>query len=153
MELKRAAIEDVGKIWKLQTESFADLLEKYQDYDISPGNMTMEEVKSKFLEPFSCFYFIVQGKTIVGGIRIVDRKDGSRKKISPMFIMKEFRNKGYAQAAIRKVEEIHGGDNWKLATILQEEGNCHLYEKMGYCRTGQAKIISDKMTIVGYEKN
>jgi hypothetical protein len=26
---------------------------------------------------------------------------------------------------------------WKLDTILQEEGNCYLYEKIGYRKTGK----------------
>ena len=39
--------------------------------------------------------------------------------------MKEFRNKGLAQKAFEEVEKIHGHDNWKLDTILQEEGNCY----------------------------
>ena len=68
-------------------------------------------------------------------------------------IMKEFRNKGLAQKAFEEVEKIHGHDNWKLDTILQEEGNCYLYEKLGYKRTGLVENINDKMDIVYYEKN
>ncbi|PZT54713.1 GNAT family acetyltransferase [Paenibacillus silvae] len=41
---------------------------------------------------------------------------------------------------------------WELATILQERGNCYLYEKLGYQQTGETKEINDKMTIVFYEK-
>ena len=67
--------------------------------------------------------------------------------------MKEYRNRGYAQAAIREAEKIHGDSCWCLDTILQEEGNCHLYEKLGYRKTGETKIINDKMTIVFYEKD
>jgi hypothetical protein len=66
--------------------------------------------------------------------------------------MKEYRGKGYAQAAIKAVEELHGSDNWSLGTILQEAGNCHLYEKMGYHRTGENEVINERMTIIGYEK-
>lgn len=136
-----------------ETANIAAVLEKYQDYDISPGNMTMERVELKLNEPYTYYYFIVDGSETVGAVRIVDRMDGSRKKISPIFVMKEFRNKGFAQAAMRKAEEIHGQDNWKLATILQEDGNCYLYEKMGYHKTGQTEKINDKMTMVFYEKN
>ncbi len=63
------------------------------------------------------------------------------------------RNKGLAQKAFEEVEKIHGHDNWKLDTILQEEGNCYLYEKLGYKRTGLVENINDKMNIVYYEKN
>lgn len=50
--------------------------------------------------------------------------------------MQEFQGRGIAQEAIRLCEEIHGKKVWKLETILQEKKNCHLYEKMGYRKTG-----------------
>ena len=67
--------------------------------------------------------------------------------------MPEFRNKGYAQQAIKAAEKIHGSENWCLDTILQEKGNCHLYEKLGYHRIGKIDNISDIMDIVYYEKD
>lgn len=53
----------------------------------------------------------------------------------------------------RQFYEKHGSAGWELDTILQETGNCHLYEKMGYRRTAQCTVINDKMTLVGYEKD
>lgn len=82
----------------------------------------------------------------------MDKKDGSPKRISPVFIMKEYRNRGYAQKAIAEAENIHGHSLWELETILQEKGNCHLYEKMGYRQTGQTRVINERMTLVSYEK-
>ena len=85
---------------------------------------------------------------------MVDHKDGvTRKRISPIFIMPEHRNKGYAQQAIAEAERIHGKNHWKLDTILQEKGNCYLYEKLGYHQTGKTEQINDKMTTVYYEKD
>ena len=90
----------------------------------------------------------------VGVIRIVDCKnDVTRKRISPIFIMPEYRNKGYSQQAIKEAERIHGENHWKLDTILQEKGNCYLYEKLGYHQTGKVEQINDNMTIVFYEKD
>ena len=54
---------------------------------------------------------------------------------------------------IIEAERIHGADNWSLDTILQENGNLHLYEKLGYHRTGKIEKINDRMDIVYYEKN
>ena len=82
-----------------------------------------------------------------------DKKDGSRKRISPLWIMEEQRGKGYAQDAIRAVEALYGEHHWELNTILQEEGNLHLYEKMGYYRTGRTDKINERMDIVYYEKD
>lgn len=89
----------------------------------------------------------------VGAVRVIDKQDGSRKRISPIWIMKEYRNKGYAQQAIRAVEKIYGSDHWCLDTILQEKGNLYLYEKLGYHRTGKVDRINDRMDIVYFEKD
>lgn len=144
--------KECEKLWRMQVEAFSDLLEKYRDYDISPANEPMSRVMERLEQPFTYYYFIMDGDTAVGAVRVVDMKDGSPKRISPIFIMKEHRGKGFAKAAIRAVEELHGTDNWSLETILQEEGNCCLYEKMGYRRTGDTQVINERMTLVFYEK-
>lgn len=153
MELKRASVNDAETIWRMQKEAFAELLDKYRDYDISPANEPIERVEARLLQPYTYFYYIIEDNNTVGAVRVVDMKDGSLKRISPIFIMKEYRNRGYAQRAIRSAENIHGNGGWELDTILQEHGNCYLYEKMGYRQTGQTKIINERMTIVYYEKN
>jgi len=144
--------KECEKLWRMQVEAFSDLLEKYRDYDISPANEPMSRIMERLEQPFTYYYFIMDGDTAVGAVRVVDMKDGSPKRISPIFIMKEHRGKGFAKAAIRAVEELHGTDNWSLDTILQEEGNCCLYEKMGYRRTGDTQVINERMTLVFYEK-
>jgi hypothetical protein len=151
--LKRVELTDCEKLWKMQVEAFSEMLEKYRDYETSPANEPVSRVEERLKQPFTYYYFIMDGETPVGAIRVVNMKDGSRKRISPIFIMKKFRGKGYAQKAIIAVEEFHGRDNWALDTILQEAGNCYLYEKMGYHRTGEIEPINDRMTIIGYEKN
>lgn len=144
--------KECEKLWRMQVEAFSDLLEKYRDYDISPANEPMSRIMERLEQPFTYYYFIMDGDTAVGAVRVVDMKDSSPKRISPIFIMKEHRGKGFAKAAIRAVEELHGADNWALDTILQEEGNCRLYEKMGYRRTGDTQVINERMTLVFYEK-
>ena len=42
---------------------------------------------------------------------------------------------------------------WRLDTIKQETGNCHLYEKCGFVRVGDDIVINEKMTLVNYVKN
>ena len=137
----------------MQIEAFADLLAKYQDYETSPGNEPKERIRAKLLDEFTFFYFIHYENDIVGAVRVVDRKNGDRKRIAPIFIMKRFRNKGLAQKTFEEIEKIHGSNNWMLDTILQEEENCYLYEKVGYKRTGKIENINERMDIVYYEKN
>ena len=153
MRLVRANVSDCEKIWSLQIEAFADLLAKYQDYETNPGNEPKENIQAKLLDEFTFFYFIYHEDEIAGAVRVVDRKDGDRKRIAPIFIMKKFRNRGLAQKTFEEIERIHGINHWMLDTILQEAGNCYLYEKLGYKRTGKIEHINERMDIVYYEKN
>ena len=153
VELIRASRDDMKTIWLMQKEAFGGLLEKYQDHGISPASESYERIIEKYEMEGSFYYFISFDGVNVGVIRIIDKNDGSRKRISPIWVMSAYRNKGYAQAAIMEAERIHGADNWSLDTILQEKGNLHLYEKLGYHRTGKIEKINDRMDIVYYEKN
>ena len=153
VKLIKTSKEDMNTIWLMQKEAFGGLLEKYQDHGISPASESYERIIEKYEMQGSFYYFISDSGVNVGVIRIIDKNDGSRKRISPIWIMPEHRNKGYAQAAIKEAERIHGADNWSLDTILQEKGNLHLYEKLGYHRTGKIEKINDRMDIVYYEKN
>ena len=149
-KVNRDSIEDV---WKMQVEAFSELLAKYQDYDMSPAAESFDKVLARFEQPWTTYYFIMADNSRVGAVRVIDKKDGSRKRISPIWIMSEFRNKGYAQQAIEELERLYGSDNWCLDTILQEKGNIHLYEKVGYHRTGKVEHINERMDIVFFEKD
>ena len=153
VELITAKEEDIKTLWEMQVEAFRGLLETYQDYDLSPAAEGIDKVEARFSQPWTTYFFIVSGDAKVGAVRVVDKKDGSRKRISPIFIMQEYRGKGYAQEAILAIEELYGADHWCLDTILQEKGNLHLYEKMGYHQTGRVEKINDRMDIVFYEKD
>ena len=151
--LKRATCEDAELIWKMQIEAFSDLYEKYQDTDTSPATEPLEKILSRLRQCFTYYYIIEVDRNIVGALRVVDKKEkGGAKRISPIFILKKYRNMGIAQAAIIEAEHIHGNDNWELDTILSEKGNCYLYEKMGFKSTGKTEKVNDKMTLVFYQK-
>ena len=146
--LEKATESDMEEIWKMQVEAFKSLLEKYQDYDMSPATESYENVLNKYKQPWTCYYFIIKNNEKVGAVRVIDKKDGSRKRISPIWIMPVFRNQGLGQLAIRELEKIYGSHHWRLDTILQEQGNIYLYEKMGYKRIGDIENIKDGMDIV-----
>lgn len=153
-KLIKIGIDDAEKLWKMQVKAFQDLYEKYQDAETSPSTEKIDKIIMRLNQSFTYYYFIEANGRIVGAVRVVDQQEeGTAKRISPIFIMKEYRNKGYAQKAIQLVEEIHGSSNWELDTILQEKGNCYLYEKMGYHQTGKTETINNKLTLVFYRKN
>ncbi|MOA35325.1 hypothetical protein D3C78_1567680 [compost metagenome] len=73
--------------------------------------------------------------------------------MSPIFILPEHQGKGIAQRVFSMIEDKYNDARvWELDSILQEQGNCYLYEKLGYQKTGETKHINDKMTIVFYKK-
>lgn len=150
--LVRASLADAKKIWNMQKEAFAELFEKYQDFETSPAAEPLEKTIFRLKQPETYFYMIQFDGQTVGAVRVVDSGNNNRKRISPIFISPKFRNMGIAQKAIILAEKIHGSKNWELDTIIQEKGNCHLYEKMGYRTTGETKIINDKLTLVFYQK-
>lgn len=154
MYLRKAEYADTEQIHAMQKEAFAALLETYRDYGTSPACESLERVREKFLQPQTTWYLILLDTgEIAGAIRVWDAKDGSRKRVSPVFILQQYRGRGLAQQTFREIERIHGADHWCLDTILQEKGNCHLYEKLGYVRTGRIEKINERMDIVYYEKN
>ena len=153
IELQRATMEDAEKIWEMQRESFLRLLEIYEDYETNPANESIDRVAARLSQAFTFYYFIIHGGEKVGAIRVIDKKDGSAKRISPLFILPKFQGRGFAQSAIKAVEKIHGSHGWNLDTIQSEQGNCYLYEKMGYKATGKTEKINERLTLVFYAKD
>ena len=154
VQLVRVNIDEANNLWEMQVKAFLDLYEKYQDTETSPATESIDKILMRLSQPFTYYYYIQDDNTKVGAIRVVDKhEDGIAKRISPIFIMPEHRNKGYAQKAMQLAEAIHGFSDWELETILQENGNCYLYEKMGYYKIGKTEKINDKLTLVFYKKD
>lgn len=153
VNLIRVGCEKAELIRKMQVEAFAESYEKYQDTDTNPAAEPIEKVSARLNQPFTYYYLIQYGDEIAGAIRVVDKKvPEERKRISPIFVLKPYRNLGIAKKAIAEAERLHGSENWALETILEEPGLCHLYEKLGYRKTGKTEAISDRLTLVYYQK-
>lgn len=151
--LDKAGWGDCFEIHRLQIAAFKELLIKYKDREINPGAETVGKVIWRMEQPSTDYYFITLDGKHIGAIRIVDLGNG-KMRIANMFILPEFQGKGYAQQVIKSAEGLYSYANvWELDTIKQESKLCHLYEKMGYERTGREEFIQDGMTIVFYEKH
>jgi GNAT superfamily N-acetyltransferase len=150
--LVKASLEDAEFIHAMQIKSFMPLLERYQDFETNPANESLEKVIARIIQSFTDYYIIKSGSAFIGGIRIV-KKDNKRYRVSPVFILPEYQGNGLAQKVFQMIEQIyHDAKSWELDTILQEPGNCHLYEKLGYKKTGKTEIVNSRMTLVFYEK-
>ncbi len=157
IQLIRAKKEDAELLHRLQVEAFMPLYEKYQDDETSPAKESEERVLRRILDTNSEYYIIYNEHRSIGGIRVShhsrDVVINNVAWISPLFIIPEYQNKGIAQLVLQRVfEQYPEVISWRLDTIKQEKGNCHLYEKLGFVRVGEDKIINDKMTLVDYQK-
>ncbi len=136
----------------MQRRAFSEMLEKYRDYETSPAAEQLSKTENRISQPFTFFYFIRVGGVNVGAIRVVDKEDGRVKRISPLFVLPEYRRRGFAMRAVEEVEKIHGETDWELDTVLQEEAACRLYEKLGYKPTGERKTVNPRLTLIYYKK-
>lgn len=149
--LQKAGIEDARTIHAMQVQAFQGLLEKYQDYATNPAAEPVEKILWRMRAEGSCYFFILRDKEAIGAIRIVD--NGAKCRVSPVYILPEYQGRGYAQQAMLLAEKLYPQASlWELDTIQEEPRLCHLYEKLGYRRTGQTTQIQPGMTIVYYEK-
>ncbi|MEW9676321.1 GNAT family N-acetyltransferase [Lentibacillus sp. L22] len=149
--LEKATNDDAQSIFDMQVKAFMPLLEKYKDYDTNPANETIDRVFKRINNPNGGFYKILVDNILVGAICVI-RKE-SVHWISPMFILPKYQGKGIAQKAIISVEKMFiKATSWELATILEEERNCYLYEKMGYIKTGVIKKLDENTTLIFYKK-
>ena len=158
IELKLITREDAECLYKLQVEAFMPLYEKYQDDVTSPAKESLEKITQKIIEDNSDFYFILFNGEKAGGVRVKWYKGKKIYEnvnwISPIFIIPKFQNKGIASNVIEQLFDIYTNTiEWRLDTIKQEKGNCYLYEKCGFIRTGNEIVVNENMTLVDYVKN
>lgn len=159
IQLVLATEKDAELLHKLQVEAFMPLYEKYQDDETSPAKESLETIRWKITDhPKSEFYIIEFENEAVGGIRVRHHSSGTIVEgvnwISPIFVIPAFQGRGIAQRVVQKVFELYPDTLiWRLGTIKQEPGNCHLYEKCGFVRVGEEHPVNENMTLVDYEKS
>ncbi len=152
IKLEDVRDEDIEQLHGMQVESFMPLYEKYHD-DLSPAIESVDRVRARAQAPNRKYFFIQKDGARVGAINIGPKQgDDSAYFISPIFIIPKYQNQGIGYAAIMKAFSLYPDvKKWRLDTIKQEEGNCHLYEKCGFVRIGEEHVINDLMTLVDYE--
>ena len=152
VSLEKATEKDAQTILDIQVEAFLPLLTKYKDYETNPANEKIERVITRINRPNGGFYKIVVDSLTIGAICVYWKNDVEF-WISPMFILPAYQGNGIAQKAITLMEDMFPqATSWELATILEEERNGYLYEKMGYTKTGMSKKINDHSTLIFYKK-
>ena len=156
IELVRAELKDAELIHSMKYESFLPLYERYRDDATSPVSEPLAKVVRQLHEERTDYWLIRHQSEIVGAVRVaLDGAENGRliSRISPLFILPEHQHRGLGYAAMTAIHALYPqADIWRLSTIKQEKGNCHLYEKCGYSISRPEEIINERMTIVYYQK-
>lgn len=152
--LEKASLPDCDLIHKVQAEAFTPLLEKYHDTQTNPAAETETVIRQKMMRPGSSYYFIRLSRQRIGIIRVVESEDTGVCRISPLCILPAYQGRGYAQRALLAAEALYPqARRWQLDTIKEEPALCHLYEKMGYHKTGRETALQPGMTLLYYVKD
>ena len=142
---------DLDAVYLIQQQAYRPLFQKYQDVETNPYMETKEQVSRKYTKPGTYGYVFVENEIPVGSVRIVAKDDV--RKVSALAVLPDHQNQGIAQRALKEIERRHcDAKVWILDTLMQEAGNCHLYEKLGYLPTGESTVVNEKLTLVHYMK-
>lgn len=156
VELVRAELKDAELIHSMKYESFLPLYERYRDDATSPVSEPLSQVVRQLQEERTDYWLIRHEGESVGAVRIVsDGAENGRNmyRISPLFILPGHQNRGLGYAAMIAVFALYPqADVWRLSTIKQEKGNCHLYEKCGFVISAPEKNVNEQMSLVFYQK-
>lgn len=151
VNLVKASMQDCNEIHSLQIRAFKELLIKYNDSSTNPGAENVQKIAERMSQAFTDYYFIQLNMINIGAVRV--KKNNGCCTISPIFIVPEYQNRGYAQETILLLESLYPTTcEWHLGTIQEEEKLCHFYEKLGFIRAGSKTQIQEGMTIIGYVK-
>ena len=151
MTVRRFSKENIDDVFRIQQAAYKPLFEKYQDTETNPYMETKEDILMKYTKAETQGYIFVEDDIAVGAVRIIMR--GKICKVSALAVIPEYQNRGIAQSESKEIEKIYSDCKyWILDTILQEKGNCHLYEKLVYVRIGEPKKVNDRLTLVDYKK-
>lgn len=145
---------DIDIVFEIQQAAYKPLYDKYHDDDTNPYMERKEITLQKYTRAGTKGYIFYKNDIPVGAVRINFNFGNNTARVSALGVLPQYQGQGIAKKALLEIERIHSDvEKWCLDTILQEEGNCQLYEKIGYKRTGRVEEINEKMTLVYYEKN
>lgn len=150
--LEKATLVDADALHQLQVKAFLPLLKKYQDFATNPACESIDKIVERINSSLRGFYKIKKGDRLVGGIAIKHVSDDCL-WIGPIFVDPDFQNQKIAQKAMVLIETFFPHvTKFELATLKQETGHIHLYQKMGYNLIDRKEKVNNLLDLVFFEK-
>lgn len=149
MFIRRTFIEEAEEILSVQKEAFKDDLETYKDYKTSPATEPIEKLLYKINKNFH--YTILVEDKIIGGAEL--RLDFETEcYINRIFLLPEFQNKGLGTRIMTYFEnEFPKVKKWTLCTPHKNYRNHGFYEKLGYKKVGEHRVM-EGLSLIDYLK-
>jgi ribosomal protein S18 acetylase RimI-like enzyme len=137
--IRRTFVEEAEGILEVQKLAFNEDLETYKDYETSPATEPIKKLLYKINKNFH--YTILILDSIIGGAEL--RLDSeSECYINRIFLLPEFQNKGLGTQIMTYFEnEFPKVEKWTLCTPHKNYRNHHFYEKLGYKKVGEHKVM------------
>jgi ribosomal protein S18 acetylase RimI-like enzyme len=150
VNIKKASIDDVEEILRLQKQSYLSEAELYNDYSIKPLTQTLDDIKQDFSKQIFLKAVIDDNTTIVGSVKAYQQNDTVF--IGRLAVDLKYQNKGIGAKLMISVEEIvEPAKRFELFTGHKSIKNIYLYQKLGY-REFKRIPINDSLTMVYLEK-
>ena len=152
VRLQKATSEDAVRLTEMQARAFMPCVQRHGGFETSPAAETPDRMLERILAERSHCFVILSDGIYAGMIRVKELGEGAY-KISPIFVLPEFQNRGVGQEAMHLIEEqFPSARLWTLFCVREEEKNVHFYEKLGFQKTGVERRLAKHITLIGYER-
>jgi ribosomal protein S18 acetylase RimI-like enzyme len=150
VNIKKASIDDVEEILRLQKQSYLSEAELYNDYSIKPLTQTLDDIKQDFSKQIFLKAVIDDNTTIVGSVKAYQQN--YTVFIGRLAVDPKYQNKGIGAKLMISIEEIvESAKRFELFTGHKSIKNIYLYQKLGY-REFKRIPINNSLTMVYLEK-
>ncbi len=126
--IKKAKINDVEEILKIQKLAYQSEAERYNNYDIPPLKETIEELKEQFKNHI--ILKAVLGGKVIGTIR-AHQKNGTC-YVGRLAVHPDMQNQGIGTSLMKEIEKCFNPERFELFVGSKSDKNIHLYQKLGY---------------------
>lgn len=149
----KVATAELPQIQTMYRLAFKLLYERYHDTATNPYLESLTSLTAKHALPNNSYYFFEVAGTIVGMARLI-KTAATTMRVSPLLILPNYQNRGYAQLMLRSLETHFPAVNcWQLDTIAEEAKLVQLYQHAGYTQLDQyCDEIQPQMHLIYFEK-
>jgi len=128
MKISWAEIADAAEILALQKLAYQSEAARYNDYNISPLNQTLDEIMGQF-KNHVFLKAVVEGK-IIGTVRAFE--ESATCYVGRLAVHPAMQNRGTGTALMKEIEKYYKPERFELFVGSKSDNNIHLYRKLGY---------------------